>query len=346
PALPAGRDAEPAATTARTASRPLADPPPRPTVPRVADPTFADPDYDFTAIPDDTFESVTLDHPFRTALAERPGVIGDAARVTQPGGTVSQRWPSGFLDGPEPTRVIDGVMQAFDAAGLTNLRVEFVTRDGSIELGSGTDFGALDPEDGWFRFSGTVPDAPATAAAHTPAPSVTDARLALPEGVRTVAHGDLGQAIDTAHTGPRNHAYVRTDALPDGTAFARDDLTPQERVAASASANLAAVEGQAPTDVVLLSALGHDPARALRITTPDGGELVKPAGVDMYVVRTRDAATGEVSYRLVGIDRSGLPEGYAAVHAGGMRAVGATDGRPTWPTIGPAGPAAGRLAGT
>lgn len=346
PALPAGRDAEPAATTARTASRPLADPPPRPTVPRVADPTFADPDYDFTAIPDDTFESVTLDHPFRTALAERPGVIGDAARVTQPGGTVSQRWPSGFLDGPEPTRVIDGVMQAFDAAGLTNLRVEFVMRDGSIELGSGTDFGALDPEDGWFRFSGTVPDAPATAATHAPARSATDARLALPEGARTIAHDDLGQAIDTAHTGPRNHAYVRTDALPDGTAFARDDLTPQERVAASASANLAAVEGQAPTDVVLLSALGHDPARALRITTPDGGELVKPAGVDMYVVRTRDAATGEVSYRLVGIDRSGLPEGYAAVHAGGMRAVAATDGRPTWPTIGPAGPAAGRLAGT
>ncbi|MBR8343568.1 LWXIA domain-containing protein [Burkholderia ambifaria] len=342
-ALPAGPHAEPAPTTTRTASRPVADPPPRPTVPRVADPTFADPDYDFTAIPDDTFESVTLDHPFRTALADRPAVIGDAARVTQPGGTVSQHWPSYFLDGPEPTRVIDDVMQAFDAAGLTNLRVEFVTRDGSIELGSGTDFGALDPEAGWFRFSGKVPDAPAAAATHAPGRADADAPLALPEGARTVAHDELGHALDAAQTGPRNHAYVPTDALPDGTAFAQGDLTPQERVAASATANLAAVDAAAPTDVVLLSALGHDPASALRITTPDGGELHKPAGVDMYVVRTRDPATGDVSYRLAGIDRSGLPEGYTAVHAGGTRAVGAVDGSPTWPMIGPAGPGS-RLA--
>ncbi|RKU05237.1 LWXIA domain-containing protein [Burkholderia sp. Nafp2/4-1b] len=346
PALPAGHDTEATPTTASHASRPIGEPPPRPTVPRVADPTFADPNYDFTSIPDDTFESVTLDHPFRTALADRQGVIGDAARVTQPGGTVSQRWPSAFLDDREPTRVIDDVMQAFHAAGLTNLRVEFVMQDGSVVLGSGTDFGALDPEAGWFRFSGTVPDAPAAAATHAPGRTAVDARLALPEGAPTVTHDELGQALDTAHTGPRNHAYVPTDALPDGTAFAQPDLTPQERVAAGARANLAAVDGAAPTDVALLSALGHDPARALRIATPDGGELYKPAGVDMYVVRTRDPATGAVSYRLVGIDRSGLPEGYAAVHAGGARAVGANDGRPTWPTIGPAGPAAGRLAST
>ncbi|WP_175921171.1 LWXIA domain-containing protein [Burkholderia latens] len=349
PALAAGRDAQAAPGTARTASRgsrPLGEPTPRPTAPRVADPTFADPHYDFTAIPDHTFESVTLDHPFRTALADRPGVIGDAARVTQPGGTVSQRWPSDFLDGPEPTRVIDDVMQAFHAAGLTNLRVEFVTHDGSVALGSGTDLGAIDPEAGWFRFSGTVPDAPAAAATHTPGRTAGDARHALPEGARTVAHDELGHALDSAHTGPRDHAYVPTDALPDATAFAGPDLTPQARVAASATANLAAVGAAAPTDVALLSALGHDPARALRIATPDGGELYKPAGVDMYVVRTRDPATGHVSYRLAGIDRSGLPEGYTAVHAGGARAIGANDGRPTWPTIGPAGPAAGRLAST
>ncbi|RQR32998.1 LWXIA domain-containing protein [Burkholderia sp. Bp9142] len=345
PALPAGPDAEPAPTTTRTASRPIADPPPRPTVPRVADPTFADPGYDFGAIPDGTFESVTLDHPFRTALADRPGVIGDAARVTQAGGTVSQHWPSYFLDGPEPTRVIDDVMQAFDAAGLTNLRVEFVTRDGSVVLGSGTDFGALDPEEGWFRFSGTVPDATAAAATHAPGHAGVDARLALPEGVRTVSHDELAQALDTAHTGPRNHAYVPAETLPADSAFAQGDLTPADRVAASATANLAAVDAAAATDVVLLSALGHDPASALRIATPDGGTLFKPAGVDMYVVRTRDAATGDVSYRLAGIDRSGLPEGYAAVHAGGTRAVGAVDGSPTWPMLGPAGPA-GRLAST
>ncbi|WP_249043780.1 hypothetical protein, partial [Burkholderia territorii] len=205
----------------------------------MSDPTFADPDYDFSAIPDDTFESVTLDHAFRGALAERPGVIGDAARVTQPGGTVSQHWPSGFLDDAEPTRVIDDVMQAFDAAGLTNLRVEFVTRDGSTVLGSGTDFAALDPEEGWFRFSGTVPDAPA-AAAHAPGQAVTDAPRALPEGVRTIAHDALGQALDAANTGPSNHAYVPAEALPDDTAFAHGDLTAAERVAASAAANLAA----------------------------------------------------------------------------------------------------------
>jgi hypothetical protein len=344
PALPAVRDAQTAPGPAGNASRPLGESPPRPTVPRVADPTFADPEYDFTAIPDDTFESVTLDHPFRTALADRPGVIGDAARVTQPGGTVSQRWPGYFLDEAEPTRVIDDVMQAFHAAGLTDLRVEFVTHDGPVVLGSGTDFGALDPEAGWFRFSGTVPDASTAGAAHAPGRTPVEARLALPEGARTVTHGELGQALDNAHTGPRNHAYVPTEALPDGTAFAQPDLTPQERVAASAAANLAAVDAAAPADVALLSALGHDPGRALRIATPDGGELYKPAGVDMYVVRTRDPATGDVSYRLVGIDRSGLPEGYAAVHAGGARAVGASDGRPTWPTIDPAGPAAGRLA--
>ncbi|RQR29783.1 LWXIA domain-containing protein [Burkholderia sp. Bp9143] len=344
PALPAGRDAEPVAATHRTASRPFADPPPRPTVPRVADPTFADPGYDFTAIPDDTFESVTLDHPFRTALADRPGVIGDAARVTQAGGTVRLHWPSELLDRPEPTGVIDDVMQAFDMAGLTNLRVEFVMQDGSIVLGSGIDLGALDPEAGWFRFSGTVPDA-AASAAHATARTAAEAPLALPEGVRTIAHDDLGQALDAAHAGPRNHAYVPADALPDDAAFAHGYLTPAERVAASATANLAAVEAAAPADVVLLSALGHDPASALRITTPDGGTLFKPAGVDMYVVRTRDAATGDVSYRLVGIDRSGLPEGYAAVHAGGARALGAVDGSPTWPMFGHTGPA-GRLAST
>ncbi|RQS23430.1 LWXIA domain-containing protein [Burkholderia sp. Bp8998] len=344
PALPAGPHAEPAPTAARTAARPPADRPARPTVPRVPDPTFADPGYDFTPIPDDTFESVTLDHPFRTALADRPGVIGDAARVTQAGGTVSLHWPSELLDRPAPTGVIDAVMQAFDTAGLTNLRVEFVMQDGSIVLGSGTDLGALDPEAGWFRFSGTVPDA-AASAAHATARTAAEAPLALPPGVRTIAHDDLGQALDAAHAGPRNHAYVPADALPDDAAFAHGDLTPAERVAASATANQAAVEAAAPADVVLLSALGHDPARALRITTPDGGTLFKPAGVDMYVVRTRDAATGDVSYRLVGIDRSGLPEGYAAVHAGGARALGAVDGSPTWPMLGHAGPA-GRLAST
>ncbi|AOI63033.1 peptidoglycan-binding protein LysM [Burkholderia territorii] len=342
PALPAAAGAEPSPTAARTAAQPLGDRPARPTVPRVSDPTFADPDYDFSAIPDDTFESVTLDHAFRGALAERPGVIGDAARVTQAGGTVSQHWPSGFLDDAEPTRVIDDVMQAFDAAGLTNLRVEFVMRDGSTVLGSGTDFAALDPEEGWFRFSGTVPDAPA-AAAHAPGQAVTDAPRALPEGVRTIAHDALGQALDAANTGPSNHAYVPAEALPDDTTFAHGDLTAAERVAASAAANLAAVEAAAPTDVVLLSALGHDPASALRIVTPDGGTLFKPAGVDMYVVRTRDATTGDASYRLAAVDHSGLPEGYAAVHAGGTRAAGAVDGSPIWPMIGPAGPT-GRLA--
>ncbi|WP_322023980.1 LWXIA domain-containing protein [Burkholderia sp. BCC1977] len=344
PALAAGPNAEPAPTAAHTAARPAADRPARPTVPRVPDPTFADPGYDFTPIPDDTFESVTLDHPFRSALADRPGVIGDAARVTQVGGTVRQHWPSYFLDGPEPTRVIDDVMQAFDAAGLTNLRVEFVTGDGSIVLGGGTDFGALDPEAGWFRFSGTVPEG-AASAAHATGRTAAAAQLALPEGVRTVAHDDLGHALDAAHAGPRNHAYVPADALPDDTAFAQGDLTPAERVAAGATANLAAVDAAAPADVVLLSVLGHDPASALRITTPDGGTLFKPAGVDMYVVRTRDAATGDVSYRLVDIDRSGLPEGYAVVHAGGTRALGAVDGSPTWPMIGPTGPAS-RLAST
>ncbi|MGU7810681.1 LWXIA domain-containing protein [Burkholderia sp. AW49-1] len=342
PALPAGPNAEPAPTTAHTATRPPADRPARPTVPRVPDPTFADPGYDFTTIPDATFESVTLDHPFRTALADRPGVIGDAARVTQAGGTVSQHWPSHFLDDPEPTRVIDDVMQAFDSAGLTNLRVEFVMRDGSIVLGSGTDLGRLDPEAGWFRFSGTVPDA-AAPAPHATRRTAAGAPLALPEGVRTVAHDDLGQALDAAQVGPRDHAYVPADALPDDTAFAQGDLTPQERVAASATANLAAVDAAAPADVVLLSALGHDPASALRITTPDGSTLFKPAGVDMYVVRTHDAATGDVSYRLTGVDHSGLPEGYAAVHAGGARALGAVDGSPTWPMFGQAGPG-GRLA--
>lgn len=347
PALPAGPGVEPGAEpspgTAYTATRPMREAPVRPTVPRVADPTFADPGYDFTAIPDGTFESVTLDHPFRSALTDRPGVIGDAARVTRAGGTVSQRWPSYFLDEPNPTHVIDGVMQAFDEAGLTNLRVEFVTRDGSIVLGSGTDFGALDPEDGWFRFSGTVPDATA-AATHAQGHAMPDGQRALPEGTRVVAHDDLGPALDAAHTGPRRHAYVPADALPDATAFAQGDLTAQERVAAHAAANLAAVDAAAPADVVLLSALGHDPARALRITTP-GGELFKPAGVDMYVVRTRDAATGDVSYRLAGVDRSGLPEGYAAVHASGLRAVGLVGGRPVWPMLGGADPAAGRLAG-
>lgn len=344
PALPAAPDAAPSPATARTAARPMADGPVRPTVPRVPDPTFADPDYDFTPIPDDTFESVTLDHAFRGALADRPGVIGDAARVTRAGGTVSQHWPSGFLDGPEPTRVIDGVMQAFDEAGLTNLRVEFVTRDGTVVLGSGTDFGALDPEEGWFRFSGTVPDA-AAAATHAQGHATPDRQRALPEGTRVVAHDDLGPALDAAHTGPRQHAYVPADALPDATAFAQGDLTAQERVAAHAAANLDAVGAAAPADVVLLSALGHDPARALRITTP-GGELFKPAGVDMYVVRTRDATTGDVSYGLVGVDRSGLPEGYAPVHASGLRAVGSVGGRPVWPMLGGADPAAGRLAGT
>ncbi|WP_407972268.1 LWXIA domain-containing protein [Burkholderia pyrrocinia] len=343
PALPAAPDAAPSPATARTAARPMADGPVRPTVPRVPDPTFADPDYDFTPIPDDTFESVTLDHAFRGALADRPGVIGDAARVTRAGGTVSQHWPSGFLDGPEPTRVIDGVMQAFDEAGLTNLRVEFVTRDGSVVLGEGTDFGALDPEDGWFRFSGTVPDA-AAGAAHASSHAGSEARPALAEGTRLVGHDELGRALDAARGAASDYAYVPVDALPDETAFARGDLTAQERVAASATANLAAVDAAAPADVVLLSTLGHDPASALRVTTP-GGELFKPAGVDMYVVRTRDAATGDVSYRLVGVDRSGLPEGYAAVHAGGTRAVGAADGSPTWPMIGPAGPAASRLTG-
>ncbi|WP_446901680.1 LWXIA domain-containing protein [Burkholderia sp. YIM B11467] len=344
PALPAGSGAEPSSATAYTAAPPMREAPVRPTVPRVADPTFADPGYDFTAIPDGTFESVTLDHPFRSALTDRPGVIGDTARVTRAGGTVSQRWPSYFLDEPQPTRVIDGVMQAFDEAGLTNLRVEFVTHDGSIVLGSGTDFGALDPEDGWFRFSGTVPDATAEAT-HAPGHAMPDAQRALPEGTRVVAHDDLGPALDAEHTGPRHHAYVPADALPDATAFAQGDLTAQERVAAQAAANLAAVEAAAPADVVLLSALGHDPARALRITTP-GGELFKPAGVDMYVVRTRDAATGNVSYRLAGVDGSGLPEGYAAVHAAGLRAVGSVGGRPVWPMLGGADPATGRLAGT
>lgn len=125
-------------------------------------------------------------------------MIGDAARVTQPGGTVSQHWPSYFLDGAEPTRVIDDVMQAFDAAGLTNLRVEFVTRDGSIELGSGTDFGALDPEAGWFRFSGKVADAPAAAATHAPGRADADARSRCRK-----ARGRSRTTISGRHSTPR-----------------------------------------------------------------------------------------------------------------------------------------------
>ncbi|MDS0861907.1 LWXIA domain-containing protein [Burkholderia pseudomultivorans] len=340
PALVADGASTGAPSDAHSAARPIPDAAPRPTVPRVPDPTFADPAYDFTPIPDGTFESVTLDHPFRSALAERPGVIGDAARVTRAGGTVSQHWPSYFLDEPEPTRVIDDVMTAFEAAGLTNLRVEFMTRDGSIALGSGTDFGAIDPEDGWFRFSGTVPETRVARAGHDPSPAE---RRALPPGARRVDHDDLERAFDAVQAGAADYAYVPADALPDETAFVQPELTAQQRVAARVAANRAAVDAAAPTDAVLLSTLGHAPANAVRIATPDG-ELFKPAGADAYVVRTRDAATGAVSYRLVGVDRSGLPDGYAAVHASGMRALGAADSNPTWPTLGAAGPG-GRLAG-
>ncbi|EGD01723.1 peptidoglycan-binding LysM, partial [Burkholderia sp. TJI49] len=252
PALVADGASTGASSDAHSAARPIPDAAPRPTVPRVPDPTFADPAYDFTPIPDGTFESVTLDHPFRSALAERPGVIGDAARVTRAGGTVSQHWPSYFLDEPEPTRVIDDVMTAFEAAGLTNLRVEFMTRDGSITLGSGTDFGAIDPEDGWFRFSGTVPETRVARAGHDPSPAE---RRALPPGAQRVGHDDLERAFDAVQAGAADYAYVPADALPDETAFVQPELTAQQRVAARVAADRAAVDAAAPTDAVLLSTL-------------------------------------------------------------------------------------------
>ncbi|PMS12943.1 DUF4781 domain-containing protein [Trinickia caryophylli] len=146
----------------------------RPTTPRVTNLRLDNPYYDFSPIADDSFDSVLLSHEFGPALADRPGVLGDVARVTRPGGTVSLERPSGFLDEPRPAGVIDALLQTFSSAGLTRLRVRFVTgRESSIDIGNGFDIGALDPEDGYFVFSGEVPDehgagsrAAADAAAH------------------------------------------------------------------------------------------------------------------------------------------------------------------------------------
>ncbi|HYS68394.1 MAG TPA: hypothetical protein VEN30_31855, partial [Paraburkholderia sp.] len=153
----AARTAEQAAqqTTQQTAQRPT---------PQVTDLPLNNPAFDFSPIPDGTYRSVALDSGFVDALTQRPGVLGDVARVTQPGGSVTLRQPSGLLDEPNPRAAIDQTVAEFEAAGLTNVKAEFVTIDGSsVDLRNpGLRLDTLDPEAGVLHFSGEKPAAPAT----------------------------------------------------------------------------------------------------------------------------------------------------------------------------------------
>ncbi|MEM5344663.1 LWXIA domain-containing protein [Paraburkholderia azotifigens] len=325
-ARPASLHGAPASAAHASAGKPTPTPAEKPFTPQVGDLRLANAAYDFSPIADDTFDSVALDHAFASALTSRPGVLGDVARVTRPGGEITLSRASGLLDEPHPLQTLEDTMQAFLDAGLTNLRAEFVMLgDASIELGDGVDIGALDPEDGYFRFSGTVPRAEETASAASEPASA---------GV-----SDLDQAFASHESAQQSakHVYVSADALPDESAIA-PGADPRERFEARMQANLDAVAQTTPVQIHKLSSLGYDPAAGLRIDTPEG-ILTKPAGVDMYIVQARDAATGATSYRLAAIDENGLPEGYAAVNRNGMRALAMMRRGPLWPVAGAADPA-------
>ncbi|MBN3753603.1 LWXIA domain-containing protein [Paraburkholderia sp. Tr-20389] len=308
------------------AEEPTPTPAEKPATPQVSDLRLTNAAYDFSPLANDTFDSVSLEHPFADALTSRPGVLSDVARVTRPGGEITLSRPSGLLDEPHPLQALEHTIHALRDAGLTNLRAEFVTLgDASIELGDGVDIGALDPEDGYFRFSGTVPlpDEAASAASEPASASVSDLDYAF-------ASQEPAQ-----HT--VKHVYVSADALPDESAIA-PDADPRERFEARMQANLDAVAQTTAVQVRTLSSLGYDPAAELHLDTPEG-ILSKPAGIDMYVVQTRDEATGTTSYCLAAIDENGLPEGYAAVNGNGMRALAMTRRGPLWPVAGAADPA-------
>ncbi|MCX4173938.1 MULTISPECIES: LWXIA domain-containing protein [Paraburkholderia] len=123
------------------------------------------PAFDFSSTPENTYESVTLRPGFADALTNRPGVLGDVARVMRPGGRVTLERPSGLLEEPDPRAAIDATARELEAAGFVNVRTEFVTGDGStVDLGNlSNDPGSLDPEAGYLRFSGDVHAEPANA---------------------------------------------------------------------------------------------------------------------------------------------------------------------------------------
>ncbi|MFL9858240.1 LWXIA domain-containing protein [Paraburkholderia madseniana] len=123
------------------------------------------PAFDFSSTPENTYESVTLRPGFADALTNRPGVLGDVARVMRPGGRVTLERPSGLLEEPDPRAAIDATARELEAAGFVNVRTEFVTGDGStVDLGNlSNDPGSLDPEAGYLRFSGDVRAEPANA---------------------------------------------------------------------------------------------------------------------------------------------------------------------------------------
>jgi hypothetical protein len=123
------------------------------------------PAFDFSSTPENTYESVTLRPGFADALTNRPGVLGDVARVMRPGGRVTLERPSGLLEEPDARAAIDAIARQLEAAGFVNVRTEFVTGDSStVDLGNlSNDPGSLDPEAGYLRFSGDVYAVPANA---------------------------------------------------------------------------------------------------------------------------------------------------------------------------------------
>ncbi|MFM0289909.1 LWXIA domain-containing protein [Paraburkholderia megapolitana] len=178
----AGNDAAAAQTTQTTQT---SEAPQQPPTPQVRNLPLSDPHFNFSRLGDNTFESVALEPDFASALKDRPGVLGEVARVTRPGGTVSLDRPSGFLDEPDPHAVIEATLQAFVDGGLTNPRAMFMTGpDTGIDLAApGVDIGQFDPEAGYFRFSAQVGD-DASVAQNAPASAFTD----LPENDGSLRH--------------------------------------------------------------------------------------------------------------------------------------------------------------
>ncbi len=313
-----------------TSAGPAPQPPP---TPQVRNLPLSDPHFDFSRIADATFDSVSLEPGFASALADRPGVLGDVARVTRPGGTVSLDRPSGFLDEPDPQALIDATLQAFVDGGMTQPRAMFMTgKDTGIDLGApGVDITQFDPEAGYFRFSAQAGDdaGGANSAGHRNTAQVT------------VTQEELAHAIaDRKQNGPRQrYGFIEAGALPDEAAVVAalpPDATPVQRLDARIAANLDAVARSTPVEMHRLSDLGHDPAAELHIALPDGSVYVKPAGVDMYVAQLHDPATGETSLQLIHAGEHGLPEGYAIVHSNGLRAIGMFKRGPLWPQYGAA----------
>ncbi|WP_118183123.1 LysM peptidoglycan-binding domain-containing protein [Paraburkholderia phosphatilytica] len=120
---------------------------------------LSNPDFDFAQLPERAYGSADLQPGFAPALTQRPGVLADVARVVRAGGMVNFEQASGLLDGPNPRAAIAATLRAFHEAGLQRVQAVFAFgNEDSVDVSDPAfDFSTLDPESGFFRFSGQVP---------------------------------------------------------------------------------------------------------------------------------------------------------------------------------------------